>query len=333
MMTKGGRAHQQLLAGLRGLAWEALRRWPVEVARVSLINHGENTVYDVWAADGARYVLRLHRPGYQATEFIRSELWWLEALRREARLRVPEAVAGRDGERLQEVTTEALPEGRRCVLFVRQPGSILGRRLSAGVVGELGALLARLHVHAASCAWPAEFARGRIDVGDCFGPGARFGDPLSVPGLEDGQRALLGEAFARASAALEAYGRGADRYGVIHADLHTHNVLRWQGALIPIDFDDCASSYHMLDLVVVHRSLSARPDAEALRRALWAGYQRVRPLGEEHREALPALMLMSYAYGLGWLNARRDLPGMGERIPRVVGICEGLARGYVGEGS
>ncbi len=55
----------------------------------TLINLSENHTFRIDRADGARFILRVHRPGYQSPASIRSELEWLEALRRDSTLPVP----------------------------------------------------------------------------------------------------------------------------------------------------------------------------------------------------------------------------------------------------
>ena len=50
-------------------------------SRVELINVSENWTYRVDTPDGARYALRVHRPGYHTADEIESELRWIDALR------------------------------------------------------------------------------------------------------------------------------------------------------------------------------------------------------------------------------------------------------------
>ena len=63
----------------REFARAAMRHWGVE-DEPRLIKNRENAVFETRTAEGARAALRLHRPGYQSDDSIRSELWWSEAL-------------------------------------------------------------------------------------------------------------------------------------------------------------------------------------------------------------------------------------------------------------
>ncbi len=65
----------------------AMRHWGVDDFP-RLIKNRENAVFETRTADGARAALRLHRPGYQSDNSIRSELWWAEALD-QAEMHVP----------------------------------------------------------------------------------------------------------------------------------------------------------------------------------------------------------------------------------------------------
>ena len=65
------------------LVADALARFDLgSGAGVTFVRHGENTTYRVTATGGRRFALRIHRPGYQTPDAIRSELAWMESLRR-----------------------------------------------------------------------------------------------------------------------------------------------------------------------------------------------------------------------------------------------------------
>ena len=89
------------LAQLRHVAVAALSRYPLADGRLTLVAHGENTTYRHDGADGS-HLVRVHRPqrhglGVDSTAAIRSELAWLQAIRADTDLAVPEPVAAQDG--------------------------------------------------------------------------------------------------------------------------------------------------------------------------------------------------------------------------------------------
>ncbi len=58
----------------------ALAAWHLSATHIELVSHSENIVYRVYADDGARYALRLHRPGYHNLAELNSEQLWTAAL-------------------------------------------------------------------------------------------------------------------------------------------------------------------------------------------------------------------------------------------------------------
>jgi Ser/Thr protein kinase RdoA (MazF antagonist) len=65
------------------------------------------------------------------------------------------------------------------------------------------------------------------------------------PGAQ--QRALLDRAAALVFRRLDAFGRGADRFGLTHGDLMPDNVLLQDGVPHVIDFDDCGFGWYLYD--------------------------------------------------------------------------------------
>src|SRR5579859_1169030 len=101
---------------LRRLAQSALTAYGLEQAHITPLHHFLNTTFRIDIPDqNQRYVLRISRSGYQDAATIRSELLWLQAIRRETDLIVPEPLANRDGLLLGTVEVPGVPEPRHCV--------------------------------------------------------------------------------------------------------------------------------------------------------------------------------------------------------------------------
>ena len=112
------------VAELRDVAERAVTAWPLDVATIELISLSENAVFRIDATDGARYALRIHRPGYNSLPELESELLWTEALREagidvSAAVRTDDAQRDRTGDSLQREWqqparfVESEREGRR----------------------------------------------------------------------------------------------------------------------------------------------------------------------------------------------------------------------------
>ena len=81
--------------------------------------------------------------------------------------------------------------------------------------------------------------------------------------------------------ALGVLPRGVDDYGLVHNDLHTHNILVQDGTVRVIDFDVCVHHWFACDLAITQQcelwiDPSRMPERRRLwKRAfdhLWAGY-------------------------------------------------------------
>ncbi len=149
---------------------------------------------------------------------------------------------------------------------------------------QLGAALAQLHLSGLEL--PLGWRRGSIyDHDHLVARFARFQstcDPALVTAT-----AILGEELANASEAA-----GVRRHatqGIIHGDLFRDNVLWDAGQVTAIlDFEQASAGSLAYDLAVCINDWcwTGQPEL-ALVRALLEGYQRVRPLPQADREALP----------------------------------------------
>src|SRR5215813_6097963 len=89
----------ELLARIGRMVERSLPLWGLSpAARATMINHSENVTYRIDDPDtGNRSILRVHRVGYHSKDAIRSELQWMDALRREAGVETPETIPAKDG--------------------------------------------------------------------------------------------------------------------------------------------------------------------------------------------------------------------------------------------
>jgi homoserine kinase type II len=164
--------------------------------------------------------------------------------------------------------------------------------ITPAIAGRFGEALARLHV--AGLALPESWRRGSIydhaHLVARFDRFARSDDQVLAPAI-----AILGEELAAAAAAAPV--RSQATHGIIHGDLFRDNVL-WVGNSISaiLDFEQASGGSLAYDLAVCINDWcwdgAPRTDLAA---ALVAGYQRVRPLTEADRAALPVELRASAA--------------------------------------
>ncbi|MCC6008841.1 MAG: phosphotransferase [Rhodobacteraceae bacterium] len=314
-------------------AQAALAAWgPADVVR--LIKDRENAVFEVRLATGVRAALRLHRSGYQSTDAIRSELWWMGALADRgfpAPRPLPAAggvlVAEREGERAASLLewVEGAPIGAGGVALVGTPGEIAQRHRA------LGALVARLHAVTDRLARPAWFTRPAWDADAFLGAEPFWGPFWRNPALSRSEAELLLQARATARQALsELEASGADM-GLIHADLLRENVMqRPDGSLALIDFDDCGPGFRLYDLATALSQSVGEPGLADRAEALLEGYAADRAPGAGAAAALPLLLMLRLCAACGWQVPRAG--GDRARLRRVAVLAVAAARGWLHNG-
>jgi Ser/Thr protein kinase RdoA (MazF antagonist) len=326
-------AHDLSAAGAGGfldqLAIRAVREYGMgDDVGLRLLNVSENATFLVeQPVTGARTVLRVHRRGYHGPAQIASELAWLDALRDEAGLRTPRVVDALDGRRIVDLEPGATP--RHAVMFEWLPGAEPPDHDLIPWFGTLGAITARMHEHSIGWRPPAGFDRFAWDYDGAFGRVARWGrwqDGIAVGASE---RAVLGRLDDVLRARLAAYGQGAGRYGLVHADLRLANLLVEGPDTFVIDFDDCGWGWLLYDLGAALSFIEDDPRVPALVAAWVAGYRTVRPLPPGDEAEIPTFVMMRRLLLVAWIGSHSgtDLArSMGASY--TAGSCE-LAETYL----
>jgi Ser/Thr protein kinase RdoA (MazF antagonist) len=296
------------LPPLETTARRALPRFGIApAAPLELIHHRENAVFRVEdPADGSRWAMRVHRPGYHTSDEIRSELRWMDALR-EAGVPTPRARPGTDGDPLQHVT----PSGGDTPLQVDVLAWIEGRSLAAGgedlevhrLVGRTSALIQQ---HGRAWTPPPGFSRPVWDVDALIGPRALWGDYADLAVLAAAELALMHRAADCVRRRLGAFGRAPDRFGLTHGDLMPDNVLVADGMPHVIDFDDAGYGWYLYDLATLLADKVVDASFATVRDAWVEGYRTVASLPDEHLQQLDALVMARLLLGLGWMHTRRE---------------------------
>ena len=264
------------------------------------LSHSENEVYRVRHA-GRPAALRLHRPGYQGTDQIWSELWWMRELDR-AGVPVPGALAAPDGRLIAE-----LPGGRVASLVSWIQGAPLDD-ISATVptFRRIGALLARLHNVTDRLVLPARFTRHHWDIDGLLGDAPLWGRFWESPVLEPDERNLLLAARDKLRHDLGAYLQAGADFGLIHSDPIRGNVLVDDDQVTLIDFDDAGWGFRAYDLAVLMTQNDHLPDSAALLAAAIDGYRSLRGLSDDAQAIIPALVLTRRLASTGWIITRAE---------------------------
>lgn len=305
----------EALVDVEAAVRSALPGWglPAEAA-LSLLNVSENATFRVDdPRDGRAVVLRVHRLGYHTAEEIRSEIAWIEALRRDRVVDTPEPLRGTDGEHIKILRPSGRQPSRHAVAFAFAPGAAPAPGADLpGWFRTLGSLTARMHAHEARWTRPRGFRRKPWDFDAMFGPQPLWGDWRAGAGLDAAGTALIGRALGLIGTRLERFGRAPGRFGLVHADLRLANLLVDGPQLRIIDFDDCGLSWHLYDFAAAVSFFEHEPIVDALRDAWVEGYRAVAPLSREEADELPVFVAMRRFLLVAWLASHPEVPIAGE---------------------
>lgn len=301
----------------------ALRRVPeLKDAALELVSVSENVVVAAGEPGRPRAALRVTRPGYRTLRALRSEIAWLSALEA-AGIEAPRPLVLDDG----TSGVVASPDGVVVVLSWID-GMTLEPSLDPSTMEQLGALAARLQVHARTWSAPRNFERWHWDATTMAGARAHWGDwQAAVRSV--GDRAVIAHAVAEAAARLAA-SRATPL--LVHSDLRAANVVRRpDGVLVPIDFDDAGFGLAMLDLA---GSLSFLEHAEGVPEAMAAwlrGYAQGGLLRDGEVESIWPLVVLRRVALTGWVAARPDSLVAGSLasgfVEGTVELCERFVAG------
>ena len=313
------------------LAAAALPSWAVDVAELTLVKQRENAVFSVRTSTGKRFALRVHRAGYHTDEELRSEIDWMRTLKAHG-VRTADVIPTQDGDLFKVVGQHQVD------LLEWIDGDPIGaiedkspdvEKLSQAY-NQVGAIVAQMHNHSATWSVPDHFKRHAWDEDGLVGPDPFWGNYLELEGLSEDDRALLADAANAAKLDLQDYGKGRDRYGLIHADTLPENFLATpDGQIYVIDFDDGGFGWYLFDFVTAMFFHLGEPHFDALFGALTDGYAQHRNLPPEFEERFDLFLLLRGLTYLGWAHTRRETETAKEMTPVMIAATLELARNYL----
>lgn len=275
-------------------------------ARLSLLTISENATY-LAQEDGRRWIIRVHRPNYHSEAEIRSELAWIHALLRDGTVQTPRPVPTVTGAPM--LTFADRTGARQAVAFDYMPGREPDVTTDLPFwFRHLGGITARLHRHAQSWSYPADFTRKRWSFDTILGDRAYWGDWRQASGLDPAGRAVLERTATRLAAETAAYGQTPDRFGLVHCDLRAANLLVEGDRMVVIDFDDCGLSWFAYDFAASVSFIEHDPILPTLMEAWLAGYRTVAPFPEAQAKALPIFVMLRRLQLTAWIASHAETP-------------------------
>lgn len=301
--------HEQKLECLRELATAALAAYDLpDVPPPMLINLSENATYRIEdEMTGRRWALRVHRDGYHSTAGIRSELAWLQALRNDGVVITPVPVAGRDGDLIQRVGHPAMPGPRHVVLFDWESGAEPSEKDHlTDKFGILGEVTARMHRHSERWVRPAGFERHTWDFDTSLGAAPHWGSWRDGMGLDPEKEAMFARTVALIGRRLARFGKGPERFGLIHCDMRLANLLVDGDTVKVLDFDDCGFSWRLYDAATAVSFFEHEPQVPELMAAWVDGYRRVLDLPAEDEAEIPTFVMLRRMLLVAWIGSHAE---------------------------
>jgi len=292
---------------MRRVARAALDRFGVAVHGLDLLQHFDNTTFAASGSDGSRSVLHVVRHGAAAASpakhlrRIESELWWLDRLRGDLHLPLPEVVHTPAGDGVVSIAIQGVAMPYLCTLFRWLDGRHVYHRLTPAHLAAVGRLTALLHTHSETLGVPPDFDRPRVD-------------PAGVETEAEMARVVTDRVSPEAAAVMlralhvvrraqEVLGERPDTFGLIHADIHQRNYLFRRDGVRLLDFGDCGWGNYLYDLGVTRQQLAGHPRHAELCAAQLAGYREIRELSSRHEELIDAFAMLRELQDLTWLAA------------------------------
>ena len=318
-------SHQEQANRLELVAKSALSRYGLNHARLELIQHTDNTTFQVQLptaampftperslyADSA-YLLRVHRADYLRDGEIASELDWLKALRRDIQLPVPEPMLTLKGKPWNVVKVPGVPGNRICTITRWLNGRGLPSELDDPQLEAVGATIAKLHHHAQQWQAPATFERPRWNWEELFGQGAglsRDDGEAAWAMIPEQYRSQFKAVSDRTRALMTELGEDPAQFGLIHSDLCPANWVVTAEGLGIIDFADCGYGYWGYDIAVFLSYYADEADFPRYKASLLRGYEAVRHLPNEQAEALDDFIAAQWVVIALWRAHRaQDTP-------------------------
>ena len=322
------------------LVRRALPLWGIDRdSALSLLKLRENAVYAVTdSATNEKLVVRIHRADYHSDAELRSEWQWIVGLR-EYGVLTPVLRHSNNGRMFEIVESPGVPEPRQVDIVDWIDGEQFGseERGLEGSPGEirarfetLGGVMAKMHNQAQHWQAPEGFTRHAWDVDGLTGEAPFWGRFWELPALSARQRDMMLEVRDRLRAELAAFGTAPDRYGLIHADLVSENILTGADGIRVIDFDDCGYGWYLFDIATSIIFLHGARHFAVAKEALIAGYRQTRPLPDDHLAWFPVLLMARATTYLGWMHTRSETETAREMTPRVIELVMDLAEDYLG---
>lgn len=300
-------SYKEQLKKFQNICDIAVKKYPIFTgAKVKLLNYSENATYLVEQPTAEKYILRVCRPGYHTKKQIEYEMKFIDSISKSSDVVVSPAIVGGNGEIVQEVELDGTTY--YCNAFEYLEGDAPNEDNEAELVQQfesLGEVTAKLHNHSYQN-WQTfqQFDRLAWDFDAILGPTPKWGRWQDGLGMTAERKKLFEAVSKKIDDRLKKFGKSPERYGLIHGDLRSANLLVDNNQIKVIDFDDCGFGWYLHDLGTALSFIEHKPYVPDLIEAWVKGYRKVRNLSEEEEREIPTFVLFRRLHLVAWVGSR-----------------------------
>lgn len=302
------------LRRLHQLAVKTLEAYDLKVKWIKFMRIETNTMFKIQSESGENFVLRIYSDEETTLAENRTEIFWLQALLRDTKIRVSQPVPRRDGEYITFTGLPGVPGEKRCVLFKWIPGRSLENYLNPTNYSNLGETMALLHDHAERLKpLPAGIQPKKWDRAFYYPDEPVIYNTALYRHLFSPERIkIIDRVIAKADIEFEKLYSDEEGQILIHGDLHYWNIHVFRGELYIMDFEDVMLGYPVQDIAITLYYGRGREEYASLREAFKRGYTRIRPWPIERTGQIEILIA---ARSVNFINyVARIEPSPGEYI-------------------
>jgi len=279
--------------------------WGGVKGRPKLVKNRENIVFDITLNSGQRAAFRFHRPGYQSSQGIKSELMWMENLTQK-KFPCPTPIRALN----QDLIIET--KGQRTASIIKwvDAAELKERIFNSSekefisIFKNLGRITAELH-NLTDEINTNSFVRPKWDEEEFFSDNPAWGKYWENPSLSKKESEQIYRVKNDLKQTLRKIHNG-DK-GLIHADLLEENILIRGQNLWIIDFDDCGFGFREYDLATLLIQHFNKRYFNTAKLALIESYNKYRKKFQTNTDAINFFIMVRSLVSCGWGISRAPL--------------------------
>lgn len=237
---------KNLLSRARNVALKALQQYDLNWNCIRFNQISDTITYKIDTDSGDKYLLRIHSDKLNQEE-INSEILFLNELCNVHGLTVPLGVKSLNRSYVFECESEEGYQKPYISLMRWIEGQQLDGDITENQIYNTGVMMSKLHEASMKYVAPDHFLRPEWGI-TSFRDDVRKLELYYSRFLSDNDWSVYQSAIAKIEHEVNQISKNNQNYGLIHADLHSGNVIFHEDTPYPIDFGRCGYGYFLYDM-------------------------------------------------------------------------------------